>query len=183
MTVIVSKPAFNLRSKLTELEYGTIPYNKMPAGSVIQYVTPPHGWVNSRFTTASTSYVNTGYHIKITPRRADSKILIYGNFSIHNNNSSYTYARIFNATRSRYVERDIQSGTHHSGMYESAVGGDTTWWQMPIEAIDVPGSTLQQNYQVWGRTGNGNSTSYWGWSSSSADTHNFNFISAMEIAT
>ena len=57
MTVRVSKPAFNLRSKLTELEYGTIPYNKLPAGSVIQYVTPPCSWINNRFSTTSTSYV------------------------------------------------------------------------------------------------------------------------------
>ena len=183
MTVRVSKSAFNLRSKLTELEYGTIPYNKMPAGSVIQYVTPPHTWINNRFTTTSTSYVNVGYHVKITPRRADSKIIIYGNFSVHNNGSGYTYAKIYNATRGRYVERDIQSGTHNGGMYESAVGNDTTWWQMPLEAIDVPGTTLQQNYQVWGRSSSGSSTSYWGWSSSAPNTTNFNFLSAMEIAT
>ncbi len=183
MTVRVSKPEFNLRSKLTELEYGTIPYNKMPAGSVIQYVTPPHSWINNRFTTTSTSYVNIGYHLKITPRRADSKILIYGNFSILNNGSGYTYVKIYNATRQRYVERDIQSNTHNDGMYESAVGNDNAWYMLPIEAVDVPGTTLQQRYEVWGRSSSGSSTSYWGWSTSAPNTTNMNFLSAMEIAT
>ena len=126
---------------------------------------------------------NTGYHIKITPRRADSKILIYGNFSVHNNGGDYTYVKIYNATRGRYVERDIQSGTHNAGMYESAVGNDTTWWCLVVEAVDVPGTTLQQNYQIWARSGSGSSTSYWGWSSSAPNTTNMNFLSAMEIAT
>tara|TARA_R100000231_G_scaffold45548_1_gene39259 strand:- start:235 stop:789 length:555 start_codon:yes stop_codon:yes gene_type:complete len=35
MTVRISKPAFNLREKLTELDYSQIPYEKMPIGSII----------------------------------------------------------------------------------------------------------------------------------------------------
>ena len=181
MTVRVSKPAFNLRSKLTELD-GIIPYNRMPPGSVIQYVTPPLGWINNRFSTTSNSYVNTGYHIKITPRRADSKIVLYGNFSVYNDNSQYQYVKVYNATRGRYVERDIQSGTHNAGLYESAIGGDSAWYQMPLTAVDVPGTTLQQEYQIWGRV-HGSTTGYWGWSSSAPNTTNFNFLYAMEIAT
>ena len=181
MTVRITKPAFNLRSQITELD-GTIPYNRMPPGSVIQYVTPPHTWINNRFSTTSNSYVNTGYHVKITPRRADSKIVLYGNFSCNHQNSNYVYVRFYNATRGRYVERDIQSGTHNDGLYESAVGNTTSWFQMPLEAVDVPGTTLQQNYQVWGRT-HSSGTGYWGWSSSAPNTTNFNFLSAMEIAT
>ena len=36
MTVRIQKPAFNIREKLSELEFGHVPYEKMPAGSVIQ---------------------------------------------------------------------------------------------------------------------------------------------------
>ena len=36
MTVRVSKPEFNLREKLSELDYSQVPYEKMPAGSIIQ---------------------------------------------------------------------------------------------------------------------------------------------------
>ena len=182
MTVRITKPAFNLRSKITELD-GTISYNRMPPGSVIQYVTPPCGWINNRFTTTSTSYVNVGYHLEITPRRADSKILIYGNFSVLNINSGYVYSKVYNATRGRYVERDIQAGTHNSGLYESAVGNSSSWFQMPLEAVDVPGTTLKQRYEIWGRSGNSGHTAYWGWSGSAPNTTNFNFLSAMEIAT
>ena len=181
MTVRVSKPAFNLRSKITELD-GTIPYNRMPPGSVIQYVTPPSSWINNRFSTTSNGYVNTGYHVKITPRRADSKILICGNFSCHHGAGNYVYVKVYNATRGRYVERDIQNGSHNAGLYETAVGNNNAWWCMVVEAVDVPGTTLQQNYQIWGRT-HSSGTGYWGWSSSAPNTTNMNFLSAMEIAT
>ena len=36
MTVRITKPEFNLREKLTELDYSRVPYEKMPAGSIIQ---------------------------------------------------------------------------------------------------------------------------------------------------
>ena len=36
MTVRISKPEFNLREKLNELDYSRVPYEKMPAGSIIQ---------------------------------------------------------------------------------------------------------------------------------------------------
>ena len=35
MAIRVEKPAFNLRSKLNELDYERIPYQKMPYGSVV----------------------------------------------------------------------------------------------------------------------------------------------------
>ena len=36
MTIRISKPEFNLREKLNELDYSRVPYEKMPAGSIIQ---------------------------------------------------------------------------------------------------------------------------------------------------
>ena len=36
--VRITKPEFNLREKLNELDYGRVPYEKMPAGSVVQIV-------------------------------------------------------------------------------------------------------------------------------------------------
>ena len=39
MTVRVNKSSFNIREKLSELDYGHVPYEKMPAGSIIQVAT------------------------------------------------------------------------------------------------------------------------------------------------
>ena len=38
MTVRITKPEFNLREKLTELDYDRVPFQKMPAGSVVRTV-------------------------------------------------------------------------------------------------------------------------------------------------
>ena len=38
MVVRVSKPAFNLRSKLNEVDFSKLPYEKFPIGSVVQTV-------------------------------------------------------------------------------------------------------------------------------------------------
>ena len=61
MTVRVSKPAFNLRNKLTESDYGTIPYHKMPPGSIIQqtFLMGPTG--GSENETTSTGFTTVQY--------------------------------------------------------------------------------------------------------------------------
>ena len=38
MTVRITKPEFNLREKLSELDYSRVPFQKIPAGSVVQTV-------------------------------------------------------------------------------------------------------------------------------------------------
>ena len=38
MTIRIEKPAFNLRSKLNDLDFGQVPLQKMPSGSVLQVV-------------------------------------------------------------------------------------------------------------------------------------------------
>ncbi len=38
MTIKVSKPAINIREKLNDLDFDKVPFQKMPAGSVLQVV-------------------------------------------------------------------------------------------------------------------------------------------------
>jgi len=74
MTVRITKPEFNLREKLTELDYGQVPFQKMPAGSIIQVVSAYKG---DSFSTSSTTFVDiTGLSATITPRFTNSKILV-----------------------------------------------------------------------------------------------------------
>jgi hypothetical protein len=72
MAIKVSKPEINIREKLSDLDFDKVPFQKMPAGSVLQVVT---GSLNSAGTT-STSFVNTGLYIDISPKFANSKIMI-----------------------------------------------------------------------------------------------------------
>ena len=65
MTVRISKPEFNLRDTLSELNYDKIPYHKMPEGSIIQLAT---GETEYRTATSSSSYTPTDMYATITPR-------------------------------------------------------------------------------------------------------------------
>lgn len=74
MTIRASKSAFNLREKLKSLDYSHLPYEKMPAGSVIQVAT-------QRATDSQTVSVNswtvlTGMYLDFYPKYPDSKIWI-----------------------------------------------------------------------------------------------------------
>ena len=87
MTVKVSKPAINVREKLAELDYGHVPYHKMPAGSVIQVAT---GSTTAWSAFNSTGFAASGLSAYISPKSATSKILIsvsingiYKNVSSH----------------------------------------------------------------------------------------------------
>jgi hypothetical protein len=78
MTVRAHKPEFNFREKLKELDYSHVPYEKMPAGSVIQtkFVT--------RTSDISTSTLNSYTSIldmEFTPLFANSLIELYSDGS------------------------------------------------------------------------------------------------------
>jgi len=101
MTVRISKPEFNLRDKLTELDYSRVPYEKMPAGSIIQVV------FGSTTTEASRHHSNNGgteTHIfdtnlsaTISPRFNTSKILVHisQNYMFLNATNTQMQANIF----------------------------------------------------------------------------------------
>ena len=177
MVVKITKPEFNLREKLTELDYDRVPYEKMPSGSVVQFVQASHLRMTQRFTTGSTSYQATNYDLTIAPKSIHNKILIYANLSAHTSSNGYGYVKVYNVTADRYVNHD--GGVTNDGMYESAIGGDSLWGMMPVEAVDIPGSTLPQTYRLYMRS-SGNYNTYAGWSSSAANTYNMNFMSATE---
>ena len=175
MTVRISKPEFNLRSKLNELDYGHVPYEKMPPGSIIQYVLAPASQVSPRYTTSSGTPSNTGYYIEISPRFVNSHIYIEGVMSNYHNNNGYCYNRLKNATSGQWV---TDNGTALAWTYAS--GNDNAWYANPFQFRDAPGSTEKQKYEIWGYASG--SLGYWGWSQSPASgSRNFNNLCAFEV--
>ena len=78
MTVRVTKPEFNLREKLSELDYSRVPYEKMPAGSVIQ--------AKQTYSTATTVYGATTsatevFGVDISPKSRNSSFLVTAHVS------------------------------------------------------------------------------------------------------
>ena len=78
MTTRITKPAFNFREKLTELDYAKVPYEKMPSGSVIQ--------VKQNYHTGNASYGATNsaaelFGINIFPKLKTSSFLVRAHVS------------------------------------------------------------------------------------------------------
>ena len=84
MTVKIEKSEIDIRDRLTSLDYNTVPYHKMPAGSVIQTVSETY---NTRISTGSTSFVSTGFYVEISPKFKNSKIFVSISTSGNNNNT------------------------------------------------------------------------------------------------
>ena len=95
MTISVTKPSVNLREKLNELDFDRVPFQKMPAGSVVQVVT--NNLVDTHGTSAdglrideSVAYNNNAItpllQATINPKQSGSHFLVSltGNFHISN---------------------------------------------------------------------------------------------------
>ena len=94
MTVRISKPEFNLREKLTELDYSQVPFQKMPAGSVVQTVVNyPESEVVVKAHAPGNSNVfaetpDGQYRTTIHPMFANSLLLLDLTFLFGGNNNS-----------------------------------------------------------------------------------------------
>ena len=76
MTVRVTKPEFNLRDKLSELDFSQVPYEKMPAGSIIQVKSLEYDTIFSS-SHSGTQYVDvTDFNLDFSARFNTSKVLI-----------------------------------------------------------------------------------------------------------
>ena len=96
MTVRISKPEFNLREKLSELDYSRVPYEKMPAGSVIQIAF--NSLYGSAIGTTSAAFQDSGLFVDISPRFVNSKIIVSASVDAQTGNAAgkgveYTFFR------------------------------------------------------------------------------------------
>jgi len=73
MAIRVEKPAFNVREKLTELDSASIPYERMPKGSVIQTV---HKYFTGYTAVGQTTTPTKFFDLNIYPKRKRSKFLV-----------------------------------------------------------------------------------------------------------
>jgi len=73
MAIRVEKPAFNVREKLTELDSASIPYERMPKGSVIQV---QHKYFTGYTSVGQTTTPTKFFDVNIYPKRKKSKFLV-----------------------------------------------------------------------------------------------------------
>ena len=79
MTVRITKPAFNLREKISELDYSILPYDKIPPGSIVQSKVKYSN--NTVFSTSADAWTTlqvtnqVDFTMKFTPRFLGSKVV------------------------------------------------------------------------------------------------------------
>tara|TARA_Y100000385_G_C13031476_1_gene610947 strand:+ start:209 stop:763 length:555 start_codon:yes stop_codon:yes gene_type:complete len=164
MTVYANKPEFNVREKLKELDYGHVPYDKMPAGSVIQTVSETY---NTRSTTTSTAFVSTGFYVEISPKFKSSKILISALTSGNNNNTvgHDLFATLYQITDNGYGgNQNLNLGHISYGFTALRTNQAASGTNNRLEAgicmgyIDSPNTTGTVKYEIWFRSESASST-------------------------
>jgi hypothetical protein len=157
MTVYASKPEINVREKLKELDYGHVPYQKMPAGSVIQvkyFSQPASGTVNEA-ETSSSSYQPTTFNVDISPKFSNSLIVIQAAPNIKSNGSSaYHTIGVFKSINGGSYSQVLAAAgnTAVHGVTNWRFNGETLWYaNAAILQLDQPGTTESINYKLFHR--------------------------------
>ena len=167
MTVRITKPEFNLREKLTELDYSTLPYDKIPPGGIVQsqvkysnnttYTTSLDGWVSLN------TVGQVDYTMKITPRFLGSKLIFETDMTtMLNDDDGYV--------RYRLVDLNNPAGTtvFHANTYCGSAHYKVStddWIGYPVRAMGTVVHTGEHNLVLQARVKNGGTLSF-SWSGS-----------------
>ena len=155
MTVRVTKPEFDLRGKLSELDYSRVPYEKMPAGSVIQVKSLEYDDIFSS-SHSGNQYVDvTDFNLDISPRFSNSKILITAAVA-GGLNDNYGFNFRYRVVRTPSGGSSTAIGIPPTGSY--AMSGGYNLYQsdsatpyifgMSKTFMDSPTTTVPVNYKI-----------------------------------
>ena len=146
---------------------------QMPAGSVIQVV--ENNQTLARASTSSTSFVDTGFFVNITPTSASSKIVINFNCTGMISGGNYASYTIYRDST------DLSDWTNQGFVYAgyNTVGG--IWFPVSVTRIDSPASTSQLTYKVYIKSGDAALIAYAGRNGATGTKNQVQLI-AMEIA-
>ena len=178
----VKQPEFNLRSRLNELDYDTIPYEKMPLGSVIQ-VEKTAGLHTGSISTTSASFQPVNHLVvSFEPHFQNSliRIDVSVQYFFHNDwNNSGNYA-VFTVYRNGGINLADNAYTEQSTTttYNGNSGTVGAWFaaQAPFANYnhtanftlwDIPHTTQTSQYKLYYRmhTTGGTRRLYTGWNS------------------
>ena len=137
MAIRVEKPAFNVREKLTELDSASIPYERMPKGSVIQV---QHKYFPGYSSVGATTTPTKFFDLNIYPKRKRSKFLVnaiiyysHGGMGSQNADGYDIYFFLYNN------EQPIHQNTNLTRGWSGNNGGNNAWYKtdVPISSNDV----------------------------------------------
>ena len=146
MTVKITRPSIDIRGTLDELNFAKVPYQKMPAGSVVQYASSSTGITIS---TTSTTEVDSGVDIIFTPRLANSKVLV----TIQSRRLNLVTAAGITilCKRDDSTNIGIQSNTNNIYYYNSNSNSTTNQIAIPLNYTweDTPNTTEPVKYTIY----------------------------------
>jgi len=169
MAINVTKPSVNLREKLNELDFDKVPFQKMPAGSVLQVV---YATAHTEISTSSSSYVATDLAATITPSSASSKILISYSGTFYHYSNVQVSSTIYRGST------DIAAIGSNLGIMRSWLPGTRGFFLHQGQLLDSPNTTSATTYKVYVKKNNGDYSI--DFTTAAADT--FPSITLMEIA-
>ena len=155
--VRVEKDKFNLRSKLNELDYGHVPYEKMPPGTVIQHV---YITATGNLTTTNSSWTDLSWSVSIAPRFSSSLMLIELS-ALGQQPNTATGVSCVTIYRNNVTNLGDTSSSNMGlscvGDFSSS-GGVFVTTPQTFFVYDNPQTTSKTSYNLWGRrqsTGSG----------------------------
>jgi hypothetical protein len=167
------------------LTAGEVPYARLPAGSVIQVQTAVSGPARQTITSAAGSAPQavTGLSVTITPRFADSKILIQAMVA---GSATHVHSLAIFKDGAATVSTSGQNNNNYPNMQVTTYLGtsSTDWMQVwPVTHVETAGTTTARTYQVYAlsRWGNTAYTTYIN-NRASNDMASFSHIMVYEIA-
>ena len=130
MAIRVEKPAFNVREKLTELDSASIPYERMPKGSVIQV---QHKYFTSYTSVGATTTPTKFFDVNIYPKRKRSKFLVnaiiyysHGGIGSSDADGYDYYFYLYNN------EQPIHQNTNLTRDWNNSYSNDNAWYKTDV---------------------------------------------------
>mgnify|MGYP001575028405 CR=1 FL=1 len=163
MTVYASKPEINVREKLKELDYGHIPYHKMPAGSVIQFAEYTTS-ANSIYSNSFSTYVSAGIAAKFSPKFANSLIKV----EIRSRRFNLVAGLIMNVGVARdglngatgeFIRYGSLNNNSAGEIYyenRNSSGSNQIAYGLYYPFLDKPNTTSELTYEVWYKNNSNN---------------------------
>lgn len=140
MTVNVSKPALNVREKLAELDYARLPYQKAPAGSIIQVDHYKKDGNGTPISTTSQSYVDSGISLTFYPKFANSKLLVRAFAQVYVSANHHGKIAIYRDDTDELVQTSVHWDNSSTDLGAS---------QGMIEALDNAATTEAVKYSIY----------------------------------
>ena len=147
MTINVTKEPINLREKLNELDFDKVPFQKMPAGSVLQVVS---AFTGIGANTTSGTFVASGTKLSITPSSTASKILGFFHISQLNNGGPGGEMRVVVYRNGTLVPGEMITLFNNYQVLTSA----------SMNVLDSPATTSAAEYEIYLRRNSGTGPVY-----------------------